>query len=132
MACDESICTSTLWIYFDEADGGALQDGAYTIDIVVDGEPGTATCTIDDQGHSLACDGLQHTLYAPLYDGPDNPHTVLELYFEDDAPPDEVDVRITHDGAVVFDETITPDYELAEPKCDDDCMRSMNRFDLQR
>jgi hypothetical protein len=132
VACDEGICTSTLWIYFDEPEGGALEDGTYQIDIVVDGEPDAATCTIADQAHSLDCEGLAYTLYAPLYDSAENPHTVLELYFEDDDPPDEVEVRITHDGAVVFDETITPEYELADPKCDDDCLRSMNRFELER
>lgn len=130
LACDDGVCSSTLWIYFDEPDGGALANGTYVIDIVVDGEPDTATCTIADEGHTLDCDGLQYTLYTPLY-GPDKPHTVLELYFEED-PPDDVEVRITHDGAVILDETITPDYELAEPKCDADCMHATNRFELQR
>ena len=89
VACDGGICTSTLWIYFDEPEGGALEDGTYQIDIVVDGEPDAATCTIADQAHSLDCEGLAYTLYAPLYDSAENPHTVLELYFED-APADAI------------------------------------------
>lgn len=131
VACDDSVCSSTLWIYFEEPDGKALRDGEYHLEITVDGEPDEATCIVADHGHALDCDGLKFVLYAPLYDSPDNPHEVFELYFEED-PPAEVVVRITHDGDTIFDDTIAPHYELAEPKCDDDCMHATKRFELAR
>ncbi|MBC8067934.1 MAG: hypothetical protein IAG13_06325 [Deltaproteobacteria bacterium] len=132
VACNADVCSDTLWIYFREPGGGALADGEYRIEVARDGEePEEAVCTLADDGHDLRCTGLDFVLHAPLYDSPDNPHTVLELYYSDDTPA-ELDVLIVHDGEVLFDERIEPDYELAEPKCDDDCVRSMNKFTLAR
>jgi hypothetical protein len=132
LACDESACWDTLWIYFREPGGGALTDGEYRIEVTLDdGEPEEAVCMLADEGHELHCDGLDNVLYAPLFDSADNPHTVLELFYEEDTPS-ALDVRIVHDGKVVFDEHVEPDYELSEPKCDADCVRSMNKLTLAR
>lgn len=131
-ACDLGVCGDTLWIYFREPGGGALADGEYRIEVARDDdELEEATCMLADDGHDLRCDGLGDVLHAPLYGSPEHPHTVFELYYEDDTPS-TLDVRIVHDGEVVFDERLEPDYALVDPKCDGDCVHSTNRFTLAR
>lgn len=132
LACDEGVCSSILWVYAREPGRGPLQDGEYIVEIEVDDEPSSATCTVSEGGHAIDCAGLEHVLYAPLYDSDDNPHTVLELFFEG-APPEHVEVRISHDGAVVLDEAFDPDYARAEPaRCDSDCEHATHDFELSR
>jgi hypothetical protein len=135
--CDGSVCSDILWVYARESGGGALADGEYVIDVVLDGAPDSGTCVVSQEGHEIDCDGLATVIQAPLYDSPDNPHTVLELYFEagdpGPEPPDQIAVTITHDGAVVLDEAFEPDYELAKPKkCDSDCVHATHAFAFTR
>lgn len=137
VVCDDSVCTDVLWVYAREPGGGALQDGEYAIDVELDGEPDSGVCVVSEQGHAIDCEGLEHVIEAPLYDSEDNPHTVLELFYEagdpGPEPPGHIAVRIVHDGAVVLDESFDPDYELAKPaKCDADCEHAMHRFTFAR
>ncbi len=135
--CDSSVCSDILWVYAREPGGGALRDGEYVIDVEVDGAPDSGTCVVSQQGHAIDCDGLPTVIHAPIYDSPDNPHTVLELFYEagdpGPEPPDHIAVTITHDGAVVLDEAFEPAYALAKPeKCDPDCVHAMHRFTFGR
>jgi hypothetical protein len=137
MFCDGDVCSDVLWVYAREPGGGALQDGEYVIAVETDGAADSGTCVVSQQGHAIDCDGLAAVIHAPIYDHPDNPHTVLELYYEagdpGPEPPERIAVTITHDGVVVLDESFEPDYELAEPKkCDPDCVHAMHRFTLER
>ncbi len=121
--CDASVCSDALWITLREPGGAALRDGEWTIALERDGEAASGTCVVAQAGHSIRCEGLPE-LYAPIYDDPDNPHTVLQL-FDEGAPPQHVVVRVHHDGVLVLDATFEPDYRLAQPeRCDPDCVHA--------
>jgi len=135
--CDSSVCTDVLWVYAREPGGGALQDGEYVIEVEADDVADVGSCTVSAGGHEIDCEGLPSVLHTPLYDSEDNPHTVLELFYEagdpGPEPPEHISVRITHDGTVVLDEAFEPDYELAKAKkCDADCVHAMHRFSFAR
>jgi hypothetical protein len=130
--CDGSVCTSSLVVIMKEPGGDTLRAGTYEVELEAGDYSGSATCEVGPMGTSIDCEGLEYTLYAPLYGSPDAPHETLEIHIEDDDPPTHVEILVSHQGNVIADLAFDPRYQLADPGCDDDCFRAKRELLFSR
>jgi hypothetical protein len=125
--CKDYVCRSRLTITVLEAEDAALAPGAWSFELVVDeGDPKRATCTVADDSRSVRCERYGLPISPLVVDHRDNPYTRFQIDFEGrdgvDELPAIVAIEVLHDGRVVFDEVVQPNYELVEPeRCDPDC-----------
>ena len=122
--CDEDVCESTLWLSLRGAEDSKLRGGTYEFRVIPDRIELTAMCEVSADALEVSCSGLEGILYAPVYDAPSNPHEAFELHFAGD-PPHQLELIVTLDGAVLFNDTLTPDYQHAENYCDPHCQFAM-------
>jgi len=127
LACDSDVCESRLVVVVREPERAALAPGLWEFEFVIDGTPLRATCEIGPDSRSADCDTDEVDIAPIISDDPDNPftwfHSELVRGDVEDDLPDVVDVTIVHDGTVIVDERLMPDYELEKPeRCDPDCV----------
>jgi hypothetical protein len=127
LACDDSVCESRLVIVFREPDGAALSPGLWDFEFVADGVTRVAACEIGPDSRSSDCEPGDVNVRPIISDDPDNPFTWFQVELASGETSDDlptlVEVSVVHNGTVIVDERLEPDYELVEPKrCDPDCV----------
>ena len=132
--CNANVCQHILWVTLTEVGGGPLLEGQYVFDLTVDGVATTATCDIGPGGTTASCTALDPasgSISADVYDSPNNPHKNFNLQWQVDVPK-TMKIHIEHDGVVVLDTTIEPDYEFVDEVCDGDCRHASEDLELLR
>jgi hypothetical protein len=139
LVCTSDVCGSRLVITVKEPQTAALAPGVWEFELALDGAaPLEAACEIGEDSRSAGCepDGL----VSPFIVGdPDDPYTRFQIDIDGGVDrgtedlPDVVEITIVHDGEVVVDERIEPDYELSKPeRCDADCFADSVELFAQR
>lgn len=135
--CNLGGCTTRLVLILEEPGGAAIAPGLWEFQLVLDGvESPPIACEVTEGSASSSCDGNDPPNLAvnPLIvGGPGNPITLFQLVVGErvgggEDLPDVVAVTVEHDGELVVNATLEPNYELVEPGCDEQCVD--DKFDL--
>lgn len=140
LACTSDVCGSRLVFTVKEPQTAALAPGVWEFELVLDGgAPLEASCEIGMDSRSASCEPADITVSPMIVGDPDDPFTRFQIDIDGgidsgtDELPAVVDLTIVHDGDVVVDDRIEPDYELSKPKrCDDDCFSDFVEIVVQR
>lgn len=128
--CDAAPCFSSLSLTFEEPGHASLRSGSYEIELVLDGEEVATSCEVDSDAESVVCgDVASAQIGGSVVDDEDGHRTRLFVTLEEPTPmPESVQVRLVRDGEIVVNADFEPNYEAADPGCDDDCVRAVRHF----
>ncbi len=129
--CNLGGCTTRLVLIVEEPGGGAIAPGQWEFQLVLDGvESPPIACEVTEGSTGGRCDGDEPHEVAvnPLIvGGPGDPVSLFQLVVGEgsttgDDLPDVVAVTVEHDGDLVVNAALEPNYQPVDPDCDEQCV----------